>query len=158
MDGMIRKSLREKGAFSIWIQCPCTNHAEIERKLFLLFEIASRLRTSVRRSAGSPPESSFADALERAPEFNIPLSTDKFRRSCREKNSVSPLLIWSYLRPHQMPNVMVDFRFCKGWWHRNGDVYYVHKHALLHWLWTPITSVRSTSSLAVRAETEDRSQ
>jgi hypothetical protein len=57
-----------------------------------------------------------------------------------------------------MPNVMVDFRFCKGWWHRNGDVYYVHKHALLHWLWTPITSVRSTSSLAVRAETEDRSQ
>jgi len=28
-----------------------------------------------------------------------------------------------------MPNVMVEFRFCRSWWQTNGDVYYVHKHA-----------------------------
>jgi hypothetical protein len=54
-----------------------------------------------------------------------------------------------------MSNVMVEF--CKGWWHTNGDVYYVHKPLSF----TPPLESHNfssrTSPVAARAETEDRS-
>src|ERR1019366_4074613 len=47
-----------------------------------------------------------------------------FSHACREKASFFPLLVWSRLKIHQMPTVMVDFRSCENWWQRNGEAVY----------------------------------
>ena len=44
-----------------------------------------------------------------------------FSHACREKASFFPLLVWSRLKIHQMPTVMVDIRSCDSWWQRNGE-------------------------------------
>jgi hypothetical protein len=47
-----------------------------------------------------------------------------FSHGCREKASSFPPLVWSRLKIHQMPTVMVDIRSCDSWWQRNGEAVY----------------------------------
>ena len=104
-----------------------------KRKSGLHREIWPAMATSCAKSSpkrSEPPSGRESHSTLRMPPTPMEISHRKISPPCREKIIAPPLVLWSTLRSHQMPNAMVGFRLCASWWQTNGeDVYDIHEPA-----------------------------